>query len=50
MLNPALKGQKVTNYALFNPFNPIINGEKHLENRKQQKLTQNYGKIPLYNI
>jgi hypothetical protein len=34
MLNPALNGQKVTKYDLFNPFNPIINGEKHLENRK----------------
>jgi hypothetical protein len=30
MLNPALKGQKVTKYDLFNPFNPIINGENTL--------------------
>jgi hypothetical protein len=34
MLKPALNGQKVTNYDLFEPINPIINGEKHLENRK----------------
>jgi hypothetical protein len=34
MLNPAINGQKVTKYDHFNPFNPIINGEKHLENRK----------------
>jgi hypothetical protein len=34
MLNPALKGQKVTKYDLFNPFNPTIKREIHLENRK----------------
>jgi hypothetical protein len=50
MLKLALNGQKVTNYALFEPIKPIIKGGKHLENRKQQKLTQNYRKIPLYNI
>jgi hypothetical protein len=34
MLNPALNGQKVTKYDLFNPIYLIIKGEKHLENRK----------------